>query len=130
MTDTDTTGYEPGAGDAYDYVPTGMNVPRLGETESQEDPLAVLKLFTPDSDWTWYVVEFDGDDTLFGLVVGFETELGYFSLSEMREARGPMRLRIERDKWFRPAPVSQLPEYRAKWGAAGPYGGGKRGTAR
>jgi len=31
--------------------------------------------FTPDSSWTWYAMEFDGVDTFFGLVNGFEEEL-------------------------------------------------------
>jgi hypothetical protein len=34
---------------------------------------------TADSSWTWYSTEFDGEDLFFGLVVGFETELGYFN---------------------------------------------------
>ena len=98
-----------------------MKVPKLGETESQSAPLAVIKLFTPDAGWTWFITEYDGQDTLFGLVVGLETELGYFSLAELRQARGPWGLPIERDLWFTPALLSQLPEYRARWGNNGPY---------
>lgn len=59
--------------------------------------IAHVKFFTPDSDWTWYATEFDGKDTFFGLVIGFEKELGYFSLSELESAKGPMGLPIERD---------------------------------
>lgn len=61
------------------------------------DALAHVKYFTPDSSWTWYATEFDGEDTFFGLVKGFEKEFGYFSLSELESAKGPMRLSIERD---------------------------------
>jgi len=121
--DADPTGYEPGKGDAYDYIPKWMNVPGLYETEKQDDPLAVIKLFTPDSNWTWFITEYDGEDTAFGLVVGFESEFGHFSLSEIQAAKGPMGLQVERDLWFRPTPVSQLPEYEAKWGNDGPYRG-------
>ena len=32
---------------------------------------AVVKFFTPDAGWTWYASEFDGEDTFFGLVVGW-----------------------------------------------------------
>jgi hypothetical protein len=35
-----------------------------------------VKYFTPDSNWTWYASEFDGEDTFFGPVAGFEVELG------------------------------------------------------
>jgi hypothetical protein len=36
-----------------------MDIPGLKETEGQESPLAVVKLFHPLSGWTWYVVEAD-----------------------------------------------------------------------
>ena len=56
------------------------------------EAIAPLKFFTPDSSWTWYPTEFDGDDIFFGLVSGFEVELGYFSLSELEGVRGKSRL--------------------------------------
>ena len=64
--------------------------------------IAYVKYFTPDSSWTWYATEFDGEDTFFGLVEGFEKELGYFSLSEIETVRGPMGLPIERDLYWQP----------------------------
>ena len=59
--------------------------------------IALVKFFTPDSNWTWYASEFDGEDLFFGLVSGFEVELGYFSLSELQSVKGPLGLPIERD---------------------------------
>ena len=59
-----------------------------------------LKLFTPDSNWTWFATEFDGKDTFFGLVDGLERELGYFNLSELESIKGPLGLPIERDLHF------------------------------
>ena len=35
-----------------------------------------------------------------------------------------MGLHIERDLWFQPTPVRELPEYRERWGKDGPYPGG------
>jgi len=67
-----------------------------------------VKYFTPDGGWTWYGTEFDGEDTLFGLVDGNFKELGYFSLSELREARGPMGLPIERDIHWRPQTLQEI----------------------
>jgi DNA repair protein RadC len=98
------------SGDAHEYVPEVLRkiIPPLYANEEVEDPIVWIKFFTPDSSWTWYATEFGGDDTFFGLVVGHETELGYFSLKEMREARGPMRLRIERDLYFQPKPLSAV----------------------
>jgi hypothetical protein len=122
--ETYLAGYEPGRGSAHNYIPEWMEIPRLNSGEKQDDPLAVVKLFTPDSSWTWYITEYDGQDTCFGLVVGFETELGYFSISEIAGVKGPLGLRIERDLWFRPVPITQLRDYQAEWGEhGGPYKG-------
>jgi hypothetical protein len=70
--------------------------------------LALVKFFTPDSNWAWYGSEFDGKDTFFGLVSGFEVELGYFLLSELEQARGPLGLPIERDLHFEPKMLQEL----------------------
>ncbi len=67
----------------------------------------MAKFFTPDSNWTWYATEFDGEDTFFGLVSGFEEELGYFSLSELQSVTGPLGLHIERDIHWTPKPLSE-----------------------
>jgi len=70
--------------------------------------MAMLKFFTPDSSWTWYLVEFNPEENMCsGLVSGHERELGYFSLQELETIRGPMGLPIERDLHFEPKPVSQ-----------------------
>jgi hypothetical protein len=83
-------------------------LPPLYSAESQSDPLIQLKFFTPDSNWTWYAIEFDGEDLFFGLVIGLEAELGYFRLSELQEVRGPLGLPIERDLFFSPIPLSRI----------------------
>jgi len=55
-------------------------LPRPYATEHDEDPEAKAKWFTPwtPGGWTWYAVEYDGEDRCFGLVAGHEVELGYF----------------------------------------------------
>ena len=84
-------------------------LPPLYAQDSQGDgAIAYVKFFTPDSNWTWYATEFDGKDLFFGLVQGFEEELGYFSLTELVNNRGPLRLAIERDLHFQPTPLAQL----------------------
>jgi hypothetical protein len=76
--------------------------------------LAQVKFFTPDSNWTWYASEFDGEDIFFGLVSGLEVELGYFSLKELEEVRGPLGLLIERDVDFEPKTLKELEEMHKK----------------
>src|SRR3954467_214298 len=85
------------------------SLPAIGSGEGRGlDALARVKFFTPDSNWTWYASEFDGDDLFFGLAVGFEPELGYFSLSELSQVRGKLGLPVERDQWFTPTPLREL----------------------
>ena len=96
---------------AYDYIPASVaeQLPRLYTTEGQQDPTVWLKWFTPDSGYTFFVLEYDPAELLgFGLVDGFETELGYFSLAELEQTRGPRGLRLERDLHFTPKPLSEV----------------------
>jgi len=86
-------------------------LPKLYAQEKTPDPIVHVKYFTPDSNWTWYATEGEedeGDFRFFGLVLGFEREWGYFVLSELASARGPLGLPIERDLYFEPAPISEV----------------------
>jgi len=85
-------------------------LPKLYATENVglEDKVAQVKFFTPDSNWTWYAVEFDGEDLFFGLVHGFEKEWGYFSLAQLQSVRGPWGLPIERDRYFKPTRIAEI----------------------
>ena len=83
--------------------------PLYSQDGKGEAVIAHVKFFTPDSNWTWYATEFDPESGLFfGLVQGFEEELGSFSLAELESARGPLGLPIERDLYFKPQPLSEL----------------------
>ena len=97
--------------EAHDLMPESVmkQIPALYATQDQEDPIVWMKYFTPDSSWTWYVTEFDPVDRLcFGLVIGHEIELGYFSFAELESVTGPLGLRVERDLHFRQQPLSEV----------------------
>jgi len=67
-----------------------------------------VKFFTPWSNWTWLATEYDPEQRLFfGFVIGDYPELGYFSLDELESVRGPMGITIERDKYWKPCPLSE-----------------------
>src|SRR5689334_17832655 len=86
-------------------------LPKFYSQEGNRDPTVQVKYFTPDSSWTWYATEGqpeDDDFLFFGYVIGFEREWGYFTLNEMKAARGPLGLPIERDLHFKPAPLSEV----------------------
>lgn len=80
------------------------NIPDLYETEQSLNPMCQIKLFTPDAQWTWYIIEISKEDnsTCYGYVKGFESELGYFSLSELESIKGALGLWVERDISFKP----------------------------
>jgi hypothetical protein len=72
----------------------------LGEADIDFRP--VVKLFTPDAQCTWLLTELGNDDIAFGLCdLGMGTpELGFVSMREIRELRGPLGLPVERDLHF------------------------------
>lgn len=93
-------------------------LPALRSTDNSKGQAIVwLKLFDPCGSWTWYAWE--GEDVkddhgnivdyqCFGLVCGFEKELGYFSLVEIASVKGPLGLGIERDMYWTPITVAEL----------------------
>ena len=101
---------------------------------------ALIHFFSPGSDWDWYASEgsyvdangfYDTDQEkvdflFFGLVSGFEVELGYFSLSELEKLRFPLSIKegqktlvvfqyqIERDLHWIPQSLEALWEKHTK----------------
>ena len=86
-------------------------LPAFYSQEHVEDCIAQVKFFCPWNQWTWYATEYNPETgVFFGLVHGFETELGYFSLEELESVKGPgifASLGIERDMHFTPRPLSE-----------------------
>jgi len=64
-------------------------LPKIGETAEENAPVVWVKFFDPFSQWTWYVIEYDGEDLFFGYVEGIEPELGHFTLSELASLTAP-----------------------------------------
>lgn len=87
------------------------SLPKLRQQSDVSDPVVFAKFFFPASGWTWFVTEgeaTDNDDFLFfGYVIGFESEFGYFTLSELEDLE-VWGLRIERDLYFEPTPFSKI----------------------
>lgn len=96
---------------AHMLVPEDLapNLPALYSQEDKgEEAIAVLKFLTPWTSWTWYASEYDPEERIFfGVVVGHERELGYFSRNELEAIRGPGGLRIERDLYWKPRPLRE-----------------------
>ncbi len=90
-------------------------LPKLREQEGVVDPIIHAKFMFPASGWVWYVTEGQpehDDFTIFGYVIGFEAEWGYFTLRELKEVN-IHDLVIEREESFEPCPLSiQIPQFR------------------
>jgi hypothetical protein len=82
--------------------------PLYSQDGKGDEAIAHVKFFSPYSNWTWFATEFDGEDTFFGLVQGFEEELGYFSLMELDETTvmGGVPA-VERDCYWDARPLSE-----------------------
>jgi hypothetical protein len=85
--------------------------PLYSQEPKAMEAISSVKYFTPDANWTWYATEYDGKDLFFGLVSGYEVELGYFTLSELEEVRGGLNLPIERDLHYTPKTLQDIQDY-------------------
>jgi hypothetical protein len=83
-------------------------LPALGSTADDPDPMIQCKFFYPDFHWTWYAIEYDGQDVCYGFVDGDFPELGTFSLVELQANRGKLGMPVERDRYFQPCRLSEL----------------------
>ena len=81
-------------------------IPKLYETEEQNNPIAYVKLFLDG--WTWFITEISMDNNIcFGYVISpFGAELGYFSLEEIKSIKGTLGIGVERDLSFKPTKLS------------------------
>lgn len=80
-------------------------IPPLYSNEKADDPTVQAKWFEPRTGWRWYATEGEGENDdwmLFGLVKGFEDELGYFTLSQLEQ------FGAEYDRHFKPKPLSEV----------------------
>ena len=88
-------------------------IPAIGATENAadyDDVTARAKLFSPYSNWTWFITEMDRQTgQCFGLVEGLETELGYFDLTELAETTvlGGVPA-VERDLYWQPMTLGEI----------------------
>lgn len=89
----------------------------LKGTAGEMDFEPVAKLFVPWGAGTFLLTECDADGLAFGLAdVGYP-ELGYISLCELAEIRGPGGLRVEEDLHFKA--TMPLSRYASEAKAAG-----------
>ena len=91
----------------------GNKIPKIGandEVDDYDEVLARAKLFSPYTGWRWYITEWDPETGLcFGLVQGYEVELGYFDLTELAESTVLGNVpAVERDLYWEPKTIGEI----------------------
>lgn len=80
---------------------------RLAAAGELNDPLPVVRLFTPDAHATWLLTSLDpaDGDTAYGLIdLGISMpELGHVRLSDLAAIVGPRKQPVMRDRYFQAA---------------------------
>jgi len=109
--DTFQNGVKPGTKKLAQFTMCALiaGTPALGSQDGKGDAaIAFIKLFDPCGSWSWFISEFDpATGEAFGIVHGFEKELGYIDLSELANTRGKMGIGIELDMHWTPRALSE-----------------------
>jgi hypothetical protein len=102
---------------AYHYVRAADRLPTPAQIAGEPDPLLRVKLFGADMATRFWIAAYDPATRLaYGVVEIHERESGDFSLAELCELRGRLRLPLERDLDYRPQRLSEV--LRAPFGSA------------
>ena len=92
-------------------------IPKLGHYEnrledgtmSYDEVEVPVKLFSPYTGWTWYVTEWHAEtETCFGMVDGWERELGSFCINELSNLFIMEVPAVERDCHWDPKTLGQI----------------------
>lgn len=97
-----------------DYLPEAIlgQVPAMGTVLEFDDAIGYALIRADWMDWYWYVVEFDGFDTCWGLVEqGEKNDFDEFRLSALKRLMGPRGERAEVDLGFEPERLVVLGKY-------------------
>src|SRR6266568_5760700 len=86
-------------------------LPPLDSQREASFPLVYCHYFLPDTQWDWYVLEFDGNDVFYGWVSHMSQEFATFYLSELRILRGLRGRPVTRDKHFTPLPLWHVQQH-------------------
>ena len=85
---------------------------QVGKQDLEKDPIVIARYFNPTGAGTWYAMEYYPEERLFfGYVSIFgdwNDEWGYFSLDQLENFQGRFGLGIERDRFFKEKPFSQI----------------------
>lgn len=102
--------------DPLSFLPGAFDAVKKGRPA---DPMLYVKLFQPDDAGTFYLAEYDGANTAYGLMaIPGRCELRTLSFSALESLRGPLGMAVQRDITFRPMRLSAVLEQRELEGIA------------
>ena len=88
---------------------TGKAQKQYDKGSDIDGQMIVAKFFDPMGSWKWYLMNLaDDKDYAWGIVDGFEVEMGSFSMKELASIQLPLGLGIERDMYFEPVKADEL----------------------
>lgn len=82
-------------------------MPSLGSTAGEQDPIAWLRFYTPEYWVRWYGIEHWGENMFLGLAIQ-EVSPVTFDLSKLVEYEKNADLKVEWDRDFKPCRLSEL----------------------
>ena len=80
------------------------------QEDKGDDAIVYAHWFSPYNGWDWYMTEYDPNERLcFGLVKGFETKWGYWTINELEVVNEHYHFPvIERDLYWEPCTIGSL----------------------
>ena len=87
------------------------NLPALGSTAEESNPLCVAHFSNPCGAGDWYVIEggeVNGQYIFYGIANIFAPDFGEFLLSELENVKLPFGLTIERDLYWTPKGAQEV----------------------
>jgi hypothetical protein len=84
-------------------------LPQLYEQDGKDEQIVYVRYYCELIDWCWYAMEYSPLQRLFfGLVIGDETELGYFTLDELESIGYKYGVDVQRDYDFEPTKLKEV----------------------
>ena len=86
-------------------------IPELFTNTREKNPFAFVRFHAGWNQTSWYVFEWDGKETFFGMRANERTgarSYGLFSLEDLRALKGPNQTGVIQDYGFQPTRMSEL----------------------
>ena len=87
------------------------NLPTLGSTAEESNPMCIAHFFNPCGAGDWYVIEggeINGQYIFYGIANIIAPDFGEFTLQQLEEVSKQLIIPIERDLYYTPEPAQEV----------------------